>query len=238
MPNRILRDGIIESERVNQLSPGAELFYRRLMSKADDFGRFHANLNLLLAACYPLQLDRVSLTNVREWLTECGESPSLVREYSVDGKNYIEINNFGQRTRSVQSKFPDPPLTIDREARTTAARASNTSPSSSPKNVSEKRTTSPRDDNFDDRFSVAWVRHQKHRGGRDAPTRQMVAQRLMDVDWDVWDAQHIPFCEFWDRHDWTKCPVSLFEWWENGMPGPPPEAKNGAKPEPAWMRED
>ncbi len=149
LPNRILRDGIIESERVNQLSPGAELFYRRLMSKADDFGRFHGNPALILAACYPLQLDRVSLTNVREWLTECGQSPPLVREYSDQNKNYIEIINFGQRTRSTTSKFPDPPLTIDggvrtivRESRASAAecgsRASSPSPSPSPKDASER----------------------------------------------------------------------------------------------------
>jgi hypothetical protein len=225
LPNRILRDGIIESERVNRLSPGAELFYRRLMSKADDFGRFHANLNLLLAACYPMQLDRVSLTNVREWLTECGEAPSLVREYLIEGKNYLEIINFQQRTRSNVSKFPDPPqshdrapLTIDRESRETAARASNTSPS--PNNVSELRTTSPNADTFESRFTIAWDRHKKHRGG---VTRQMVCQRLLSVDWDVWDARHVPFCEFWDRIGWTTCAVTMLEWFENGMPLPPPQ---------------
>src|SRR4051812_6230057 len=114
MPNRILRDGIIESERVNALSPQAELFYRRLMSKADDYGRFHGNLELIRAACYPLQLDRITAADVRVWLTECGSAPTdscdrmpLVTEYEVDGRRYVQINDFNQRVRG-DSKFPPP----------------------------------------------------------------------------------------------------------------------------------
>jgi hypothetical protein len=42
MPVRILREGILTSERVDTLSPAAEVFYRRLMSVVDDFGRFSA----------------------------------------------------------------------------------------------------------------------------------------------------------------------------------------------------
>ena len=73
---------------------------------------------------------------------------------------------------------------------------------------------------FETRFSVAWDRHKKHRGG---VTRRMVAQRLLDVDWEAWDANHIPFCEFWDRTGWQTCSLAMLEWWENGMPLPPPE---------------
>lgn len=35
MPSRILREGILTSERVNALAPLEELFYRRLMSVVD-----------------------------------------------------------------------------------------------------------------------------------------------------------------------------------------------------------
>ena len=43
MPSRIIRDGILTSERINALTERAELFYRRLMSVVDDYGRFPAN---------------------------------------------------------------------------------------------------------------------------------------------------------------------------------------------------
>jgi hypothetical protein len=39
MPSRLLREGILDSEAVNALSFAAEVFYRRLMSVVDDFGR-------------------------------------------------------------------------------------------------------------------------------------------------------------------------------------------------------
>lgn len=84
---------------------------------------------------------------------------------------------------------------------------------------------------FEERFSAAWDRHKKHRGG---VTRQMVAQRLLDVDWDAWDARHVPFCEFWDRAGWPVCTLGMLEWHEQGMPLPPKEAtrhKSDVQPE-------
>ncbi len=108
MPNRILREGIIESERINELTPEAELFYRRLMSKVDDYGRFHGHPALVLAACYPLQLDRISQAKILEWMAECADGHiALILLYEVAGKKYLQINNFGQRERT-DSKFPAP----------------------------------------------------------------------------------------------------------------------------------
>ena len=106
MPNRILREGIIESEAVNSLSPPAEILFRRLMSKVDDFGRYHGHPQLVLAACYPLQLARISLTNVSEMIAECAQA-GLIQLYEINSKKYLEIRNFGQRTRC-DSKFPAP----------------------------------------------------------------------------------------------------------------------------------
>jgi hypothetical protein len=104
MPNRILRDGIITSEAVNKLSPAAEVFYRRLMSVVDDYGRYTAHPTLLKAALFPLQLSRVSETDIEEWLRQCVD---LIQLYSEEGKDYLAILNFGQRTRT-PSKFPAP----------------------------------------------------------------------------------------------------------------------------------
>jgi len=114
MPNRIVREGIIDSERVNSLSPLAELFYRRLMSKVDDYGRFSGHPALILAACFPLQLDRVTQADVSAWLAECCQLPArcaqripLISLYEVNGKKYLQVNDFNQRTRS-ESKYPPP----------------------------------------------------------------------------------------------------------------------------------
>jgi hypothetical protein len=75
------------------------------MSKVDDYGRFHNNPALILAACYPLQLDRISVTDVAGWLKEF--TAWLVTFYEVNGRKYLQINRLGQRTRG-RSKYPEP----------------------------------------------------------------------------------------------------------------------------------
>lgn len=107
MPVRILREGILTSERVDLLSASAEVFYRRLMSVVDDFGRFSANPKLLRASCFPLRLDTVSDGNVLAWLQECIEA-GLITTYEVTAKHYLEFADFRQQVRSKASKFPDP----------------------------------------------------------------------------------------------------------------------------------
>lgn len=107
MPNRILREGILTSERVNELSWPAEVFYRRLMSAVDDFGRFWAKPDLLRAALYPLRLEKVSNSDVVKWIGETREA-GLVRAYSVGGKEYLQLLDFRQQVRAKESKFPPP----------------------------------------------------------------------------------------------------------------------------------
>ncbi len=113
MPNRVLREGILTSERINLLSWEAEVFYRRLMSVVDDFGRFSAHPSLLRAALYPLKLDTVRDANM-ERLLAAVEQACLVRVYVVDGKRYLEMHDFKQQIRAKQSKYPDPPSLDER----------------------------------------------------------------------------------------------------------------------------
>jgi hypothetical protein len=108
MPNRVIRDGILTSERIDQLNWAEEVFYRRLMSVVDDYGRYYAKPELLISACYPLRIRKVSESDVAKFLTAC-VSAGLVSTYQAnDGKRYVEIVDFGQRIQS-KSKFPDPP---------------------------------------------------------------------------------------------------------------------------------
>lgn len=107
MPDRILRQGILSSDRVNLLSWPAEVFYRRLMSVADDYGRYDARVPILRAYLYPLKQDRVSESDVAKWLGE-GSKAGLIRIYQVDKKDYLEILDFNQRLRAMKSKYPAP----------------------------------------------------------------------------------------------------------------------------------
>ena len=105
MPNRIVREGILASERINALSPNAELFYRRLMSVVDDFGRYTANPTLLRAACYPLKLDSVKEDSIKKHLAECVDA-GLIVLYTVAAKVFLELQDFRQQVRSKESKYP------------------------------------------------------------------------------------------------------------------------------------
>lgn len=115
MPNRILREGINSSPRVDQLSSMAELLYRRLMSVVDDFGRYYATPRTVAAACWPTHPSPPSDAEVGRLLAECAEPAiNLLAIYEVRGQPYLEITGFDQRTRS-KSKFPqrvdNPPST-------------------------------------------------------------------------------------------------------------------------------
>ncbi len=112
MPSRILREGIITSEGVDVLSAGAEVFYRRAMSAVDDYGRYYAKPELLMAALYPLRPGKVTGTDIEAWIQEC-MSADLIVAYEFEGKRYLEIKKFRQHIRATKgrfggSKFPDP----------------------------------------------------------------------------------------------------------------------------------
>lgn len=114
MPVRLIRDGILSSEPVCSLGWAQEVFYRRLMSVVDDYGRYHANSKLLRAACYPLQIDKVTDADIGKWLTEC-VTAGLVSVYRAsDRKSYLQIEKFGQQVRS-KSKYPEPDDCIQQE---------------------------------------------------------------------------------------------------------------------------
>jgi hypothetical protein len=110
MPNRYIRANAIESEAVNALSWQGEVFYRRLLNRVDDFGRFHSNPNILRASIFPLQLEKVSVADVIRLMKEC-EDNGLLFTYSVDGKGCIVMFRWEQG-RAKHSDYPDPPIEL------------------------------------------------------------------------------------------------------------------------------
>lgn len=105
MPNRVLRDWT-DSEVVDKLSAKAEVFFTRLIMKADDFGCYHANEKLLKSNLYPLRT-AMRETELAPLLLECTQA-GLITLYEHERKKYLIINNFGQRLRLTKRKFPAP----------------------------------------------------------------------------------------------------------------------------------
>lgn len=82
------------------------------MSVVDDYGRFDGRDEILRASLYPLKLETVGRADIGKWKTECSEA-ALVSCYTVDSKEYIEIERFNQRLRARCSKHPPPPYFAD-----------------------------------------------------------------------------------------------------------------------------
>lgn len=112
MPTRLLRESILDSERVCSLSFPAEVFYRRLMSVVDDFGRFDGRLSVLRSRLYPLQIEKVREADIERWIAECVKA-GLIVLYSVSAKPYILFRNLGE-PRAKESKYPAPPFESER----------------------------------------------------------------------------------------------------------------------------
>lgn len=115
MANRVLRDWTA-SEGIDRISPEAEVFFTRLIMKADDYGSFYGNSKLIRAALFPLKEYKDS--TISKWVDECIWA-KLIFAYTVEGKEYLRIENFGQRLRNMRSTFPQPdsnPQTIRRES--------------------------------------------------------------------------------------------------------------------------
>ena len=106
MPTRLLREGILTSDRVDQLDPPAEVFYRRLMSKVDDHGLYDARPSILRSSLFPLRVDRVREADITRWMAAC-QKAGVIALYQHDGKPYLQMLDTRWQARS-EPKFPLP----------------------------------------------------------------------------------------------------------------------------------
>lgn len=113
MPARLLREGILDSEAVCSLDFPAEVFYRRLMSVVDDFGRYDGRPGVLRSRLYPLQVDKVREADITRWIAACVKA-GVIALYDASGKQYILFKKLGS-PRNKESKWPPPPPGVEAE---------------------------------------------------------------------------------------------------------------------------
>lgn len=118
MPNRIIREGILTSDRIEQLDAPAEVFYRRLMSKVDDHGLYDARPSILRSSLYPLRVDRVREADIARWIAAC-EKAGVIALYQHDGKPYLQMLDTRWQARS-EPKYPQPPANSCAQVKATA----------------------------------------------------------------------------------------------------------------------
>jgi hypothetical protein len=105
MPSRVLRD-YTDSLSFDGISAEAERLFIRLICKADDFGRFHADPRLIKAACFPL-VETIRANDLSRWLDELSHR-QLILCYESGGRKLLAIVNYGQRLKQSRAKFPAP----------------------------------------------------------------------------------------------------------------------------------
>ena len=141
MPDRVVRDEILRSERYWSVSIEAQRLFLHLLLVADDLARFSGKNYTIRSACFPGHaIDPQKLENLLSELVDV----DLIRVYVVLDERYIFIPRFKQRLRFFNSKYPSPPKEInDIKIEKTDASQTQDGPesdSSPPKRREEKRS--------------------------------------------------------------------------------------------------
>lgn len=111
MPNRILKESINESRGLTCCTFFAQDLYKRLITYADDYGRFNADPQIMLARLYPRDLSIISDEDIVETLIELAGVEKIGFYTATPRKEiYGCFPNWGehQRLRESKHKLPDP----------------------------------------------------------------------------------------------------------------------------------
>lgn len=121
MPNRIIKESINESMGLGDCSIFTQDLYKRLITYADDYGRFNGDPEIMRARLYPRALDDVSEGDLVDSLTELvGVGKIAFYIPKIDSREYNK-KLFGcfpkweehQRVRNTRAKYPDPEKEIN-----------------------------------------------------------------------------------------------------------------------------
>lgn len=111
MPNRIIKDTVNESRGLSSCTFFAQDLYKRLITYADDYGRFNADPEIMLARLYPRDLATVTLCDINDALIELSGVRKIGFYTSAPRREVFACFpnwNEHQRIRDSKHKMPDP----------------------------------------------------------------------------------------------------------------------------------
>ena len=108
MPNRMIKDSIHDSEKVNAMSDFQFRLWINLITYVDDYGRGDARPAIIKGKCFPLR-ERLTNKDIDVALAGLAGIGCIVL-YEVDGRPYLCFPNWEkhQSIRNKRSKFPAP----------------------------------------------------------------------------------------------------------------------------------
>lgn len=108
MPNRVIREGLLDSEKYWCCPIEARELYRHIQLLADDLGCFSLAPVLIRRRCF----NAAPPQNVIDSLIQSLWDADLIRIYEVNGTRYGFITKFNQRLRRMYLRHPKPPEEI------------------------------------------------------------------------------------------------------------------------------
>ena len=110
MPNRIIREAILDSDRYRALKNDSErLFFYEILLLADDYGLCPANYSFLESKTLPCMGKTKKQVN---GFLSCLQDDDLIRLYEIEGKRYLFIPRFGNIPKRGKPKCPLPPDSV------------------------------------------------------------------------------------------------------------------------------
>ena len=117
MGNRILKESVLTSRKLSNLSWFEQVMFDHLIVTVDDYGVYYADPVLLSHALFPRSTD-VTEKMIRESLQHM-EEQDLILRYTADGEEYLKLRSWEkhQRLRSSRRKYPAPEQADPEETR-------------------------------------------------------------------------------------------------------------------------
>ena len=110
MPNRIIKETIRTSKKVNSLTDFQFRLWVYLITYVDDYGRGSADPEIIKGFVFPRR-KKVNETDIKDALAALA-SMGCISLYDKDGESYFCFPSWGehQRIQTKRSKFPEPPI--------------------------------------------------------------------------------------------------------------------------------
>lgn len=225
MPDRVVRDDMLDSERYLGLSSDtARMLFVHFILVADDLGNSEASDLFIRRRLLTHATTNAAISTLLSELSDV----DLVRVYEVDGKRYVHIPRFRQRLRYTKSAHPRPPENLEcLEIRELLLKRPDLCPTAdSPKTDSsrKKRSEEKRSNPLAQAFARFWEHYPKRVSKGQAekafrslqPSEQLLASILAGLEraktsdqWQRENGRFIPHPATWIRA----------KGWEDETPG-------------------
>ena len=109
MPNRLIKESVCTSDKINALSDFLFRVWAYLITYVDDYGRGDARPAIIKGRCFPLR-ESITATDIENGLKELSDR-GCIQLYEVNGEKFFCFPNWNehQTIRNKKSKYPDPP---------------------------------------------------------------------------------------------------------------------------------